>query len=422
MPESITTTATTTTATTTPAAPASTPAAPPSDPWTAIDAKIEARAKPDATPADDATPEPDADAPEGGDNSAPPTPDAKPDDRALLDSLDDLKDEPEKKPDEKKDEEPPKPEPKKEEKPADKLERQAPKELREALKKANTEVKAKSDQVAALEAKIKEYESRGQDTTTLTERLAAREKELESMRGELSLLKFEASDDWKRQYEQPFNMAANMAQQDVMQLQVADADGNARQATWEDFVALWNMPKGKAFEKAADMFGPAAQLVTQHLTELKRLDFMGQQAKEAERKGWAERVKSEQARQVQEREALQAMWARVNDDLTKRVKDYADAPDDTEASGLRQEGYALYDAEPRSVQERVVKDAHVRHRVAAFGVLKLQNARLTDKVAALEKELAQFKASKPTLATKRQGEPPPKKAGASIWEDFPTME
>lgn len=416
MPEPTTTTAPAAPAATPSPAPAPTPSspAPPSDPWVAMDAKIESRTKPaDATPPaePDATPD---DAPEDTPPAATPDPAKADDDKSLLDSLDDLKDEP--KPEEKK------PEPKKEDvKPADKLERQAPKELREALKKANTEVKAKADQVATLESKIKEYESRGQDTTALTERLAQREKELDTIRGELSLLKFEASDDWKKQYETPFNMAANMAQQDVTQLVVTDAEGNQRQANWDDFVGLYNMPKGKAYERATEMFGPAAQLVTQHLTELKRLDFMGQQAKEQERKGWADRVKSEQARAVQEREAVMAMWARVNDDLGKRVKDYADTPDDTESADLRKEGYALFDAEPKTLQDRVVRDAHVRHRVAAFSVLKLQNARLSEKVATLEKELAAFKDSKPTLDTRRQSDAP-KKTTDSIWEDFPSAE
>jgi len=144
----------------------------------------------------------------------------------------------------------------------DDIDKLAPKELRERYKATKAERDALTKAKTDLEAKIKQFESQGKDTTALTGRLAALEKERDAAYAELRAAKQEASPEFKEKYDKPFNTAAERARKQVLELQVANAeDGTNRPATWEDFSALYSLPVGKAIEQANTLFGTSAQFV-----------------------------------------------------------------------------------------------------------------------------------------------------------------
>jgi len=267
-----------------------------------------------------------------------------------------------------------------------------PKELRAELDRLNGELGAKTRAYNELETKIAEFEKRGKDTTVLTDRLAAMEKALADKESEIRTIKQEASPEFKEKWDKPFDQAAEYAKSVITQLTVEDSSGTPRQARWDDFVELYNMPYNKAFAVAREKFGDAAQMVINHMTELHRLQHNRNNALQEERTEAMERSKKEEADRIGETERINTAWKTVNEDLSTKVEGYKDTPEDKELSDLRQQGYQIFDSETKTLQQRIVKNAHIRQRVAAYGPNQLQIKRLTTKVAELTKELEKYTA------------------------------
>ena len=268
-----------------------------------------------------------------------------------------------------------------------------PKELRAELERVRGEAKAASESKTMLEAKIAEYEAKGKDITALTARLEARDKEFEKLQGELRALKQEGSEDFKKQYDVPFNRAARYAERIVNGM--TKIDGTKANFT-EDFVPLYRMPFNQASEKSVELFGEhGSHLVMDQIADLQRLDFVKQEAFEEEKKGWATKQAEEDGKRVQMQEQSKELFARINTDLQNSVEAYRDPPDDKESAELRQEGYKIVDAPTKTAKETLLKFSHCRHRVAAFGPNQLKIIRQSARIAELEKQLADMKPKQP---------------------------
>lgn len=260
-----------------------------------------------------------------------------------------------------------------------------PPELRQELERVKGELETRNKAYSDLEKKIAEAEAKGKDTEALTARLADLEKQIQERDGELRALKQEVDPKFKETYDKPFNEAADYAKSVVEQLEVIGDDGETpRQATWEDFVALYRLPDGKAFKAARELFGEAAALVMQQRSDLKKLDYRRERALQEERKHAQERMKAEEDAAAAARVSYDTLYKRVVSELEQNVEDYHDAPDDAEAADLRKKALAVFDAEPKTARDAIVKNAHLRHRVAAFGPLKLKIKRLEARIAELE--------------------------------------
>lgn len=288
----------------------------------------------------------------------------------------------------------------------------APAELRQELDRLKGELATKNQAHTDLQAKIAEFEARGKETTALAARLSDLEKQIADKDGEIRMLKHEVSPEFKKQYDEPFDEAAAFAQNFVESLTVLDGD-ETRQAKWDDFVKLWNMGNSQAITEAKAVFGDAAQIVLNHLFDLRKLDQKRSSALKSERANAASRAQEDEAKAVAQREQIDTAWKAVNKDLTEQVADYHDAPEDTEAAEARQKALAIYDAKPRTLRERIVRDAHVRQRAAAFGPLKLKILRLEKENADLKAQIAGEEVPGKTLRT--GGAPPAGKDES--WED-----
>ena len=292
----------------------------------------------------------------------------------------------------------------------------APKELRAELDRIKGELKTKTDSYAALEAKIADYERRGIDATALTERLATIEKQMEAKDAEIRALKHEASPEFKDKYDVPFNRLAARAQSVVEKIRAVSEDGETRNATWADFGKLYSLDEYTATREARTLFGDeGAGIAMRYYNELHRLDDDRAQALLAEREHWKERETAEQAKRVTTQQQIDQLWQRTNQDLSERVEDYRDPADDKELADARAKAYAVYDAQPKTLRERIVKDAHVRQRVAAFVPLKIRLARLAKERDDLQAELDGLKETgSPGHKPARPGGP----SGAAPEEDF----
>lgn len=281
-----------------------------------------------------------------------------------------------------------------------------PKELRAEKDRLAEELKVEKQAKADLEAKIAEYERKGKDTEGLQALLDQRQKDLDKLNGELRALKQEASPEFKEKYDKPFDRAAKYAESVIKGM--TKVDGTP--ANFDtDFVPLYRMPYNAAYARAREVFGDdMAPAVMQRVAELQKLDFERREAFEEEKKGWAEKQKVEEGKLVVEREKLQKAWVATNKELVETVPAYQLPVDDKELNDLRVEGEKIVDAQPKSVEQSVRKNAHIRIRAALFGPNQLQIKRLTAKVAELEAELAKHKPRQPNPDPTRTGtEAPP---------------
>lgn len=282
----------------------------------------------------------------------------------------------------------------------------APKALREQLEKTNGELKTYKERVASYEAKIAEFESKGKDTTALSERLAAIEKERDDARAEARALKQEASPEFKDKWEKPFNQAADYAKSLVEQLQVGEFVQNeetgtrewkpSRAATWEDFGQLYSMPAAKAAQTARQMFGDDAPLVIGQLNDLHRLDYQRGKALEEERTNWKANESKQQADQVRQREAWTAAAAKAEQQLKEKFADrYVASPEDTEAAEFLAEGERLLNQKPKTMQEAA--QIHARNKLnaisahLAFHRVAVQKAEIEE----LKAEIEELRGGKP---------------------------
>jgi hypothetical protein len=284
----------------------------------------------------------------------------------------------------------------------DDIDKLAPKELRERYKATKAERDALTKAKTDLEAKIKQFESQGKDTTALTGRLAALEKERDAAYAELRAAKQEASPEFKEKYDKPFNTAAERARKQVLELQVANAeDGTNRPATWEDFSALYSLPVGKAIEQANTLFGTSAQFVLGLREKLLDLDSARQTALQEEREQFKQRTEKEIAGRTVEREKVESTWTETNTRLAESVADYKNDPEDTELNDARKHALTVFDSKINAadrqdfIQKKLLRDAHIRQRIGAFPVLKLQLTRAQEKITALQAQVDELKGTAP---------------------------
>lgn len=270
-----------------------------------------------------------------------------------------------------------------------------PKWFREQHEKAQAEIKGYHERVKSMEAKIADYEAKGKDTATLSERLAQMEQELDRKNGELRAAKQETSPEFQKTYDKPFNQAADYAKSIVEQMAVADDQGAQRAATWNDFAALYQLPINKAAAMARQMFGDDASIVIGQLTELHRLDHVRNNALAEEKAKWKENETKEQAQAVQREQGWRAAVTSAQKHLTEANPHFRDAEgDDGKATReLREEGYAIFDSKPTTFNQSVLKAAEIRHRVAAHGPLVHQLSAKTSLIGELEGKLKEAEAT-----------------------------
>lgn len=282
-------------------------------------------------------------------------------------------------------------------KPSDPPKPADPKQLRERLAVVERERDDSTAQIAELKRKIIDFEKRGKDTTALSEQLAKEQKEKEELHAQIRALKRESSPEFKDRYEKPFSQHAEFAKRFVEQLTVIDEAGQPmRQAKWDDFIELYRLPYGKAYEAAKRLFGDAASSVMQHWNDLQKLDFQRSEALKEEQARWQEREKEDAAKQVQQREFIDKNWARLNKDISERHPEFfMDDPNDKDGNALLAEGFALVDAQPSSLEEHMLKDAHVRLQAAAFPRLVHRITKLQEQLEEKDAIIAELRGSAP---------------------------
>lgn len=299
----------------------------------------------------------------------------------------------------------------------------APKELRERVKQLNSENQTFGGTIKSLEARIKELDGKGVDTTALTTRLTKLEKERDSAQAELRAARQEASPEFKEKFDKPFNQAAERARKQITELTVITnpEDGTTRPATWEDFAALYSLPVGKAIEQANALFGTSANFVLQQREKLLDLDQSRQTALEEEKAQFKERSAKEIADQTVKREGVSNFWREANKRLSETVEDYKSDATDTESSDARKHALSVFDesvniTDDASMQKKIIKDAHIRQKVGAYAVQKVVISRQKAEIESLKKQVDELKGSAPGDTQRGGGDAPNAPETDGDWE------
>lgn len=281
--------------------------------------------------------------------------------------------------------------------------------LRTEIERLSTTLKKRDEDYASMESKLKEMEAKGQDTTKLVERMGNLETELKKRESVIRRLRKEESPEFIQQYRQPFTEAAEDARSVFNQLQVEIKNEvgevvSTRAANWDsDFSTLFAMDRANANREAKKMFGEDRETVMHYYDDLHQRQRTMQRALKAEQENAEKSEKEEESLRLQREEEMRGILDRVTKEVQERTPDYQDPVDDPELADIRKKGYELFDAVPKTFQQHVVKQAHVRHRVAAYGPLQLKNARLTKQLAEAKAELEKLSDTPPIGDTRRKG-------------------
>lgn len=287
----------------------------------------------------------------------------------------------------------------------------------------------KADMVA-LQTKYDELNGRVPQTEAerkqLAEKLAGIEKAHAALQEEVKFYNYERSSDYKTNYEKPYHDAIARAHRDMGELIAYEEDRSQpadettgkypvkeRKATPQDFDEVYSQPLGLAARLAAKKFGTeAAAIVLQHRKDIRQLGEKAVAALQEWKDKGAQREKDNATQNVQITERRNGLWAQVNKDIQEKDKDiFGERADDKGWNDALAKGSAMADnyfsdRSAMPMEQKVVFDAHVRNRVAAFPALVYRMRQLEAELAKRDSDLATLKGSAPGKPGVEQVTPP----------------
>lgn len=300
-------------------------------------------------------------------------------------------------------------------------EKMAPKALREAYAKLKEDLKAREAKFHVELETAKKASAPTEDSKKLEislrdayAKLEARHKELET---EIRYLDYEKSPEFKEKHYQPYVEKCQNAVASVQELKVAQADGTSRVATADDLWKIVEIPNTEdALTAAEELFGSAAKanFVVNLRNEIRQANNTMQKVKAEFRKNGEARMQEFQKQSEAQHKQLAENWKTLNEQAIEKYPQWFKA-DETDEKGkeVLAKGFELADlafsGRTDIPQEKMLAlHSAVRNQAAGFryAVHKWESAQA--RVTELEKELAQFKSSKPgkgeTAGDKHGGE------------------
>lgn len=330
-----------------------------------------------------------------------------------------------------------KPKPKEEDKPKEPDKPMKAADLRSAYDTLKKRVREDFEpQIASLQSKIKELESKRIDESPLHNEIKSLREGRDELEKRVRFLDYKESDEFREKYQKPYHEAWQRALADLSELTIADEGGNERAATAQDLMMLANMKLGEARVKARQLFGDAADDVMTHRRIIRELSEAQNKALEDAKTNSVERAKKlDTERQIQHQEA-QRLWKEANESLSKKYpKWFAEVEGDESGNSLLKKGFALADLHfisakglsPEQIEalperfrdaikskgdldlkDRVALDALLRNKIASHSRLASSLKQARDRIKELESTLAEYENSEPpsTTGRRKKGELP----------------
>jgi hypothetical protein len=277
----------------------------------------------------------------------------------------------------------------------------------EQFEKLGNDLKAARDEKAALETKIKDYESRGKNTDALEAERETLRKELDATKAQLAQYNPAVTKEFQEKYDVPFKKERDEAQASVEAFPTVNPDTgefDGPPAKWEEFTAIFGQPTNLAAIAIQRKWGPYAPIVMNHVIALRRIQT-GRDAALADSSKIAETKFKESEAQRQANEKLVSdsltQFNRETIDANPELYNMAPAGEDDEGNAALQEGIKEVGNRGNTPQEYAKWLSTVQLRAAAFPRVELRLKRATAKVAELEGVIEKMKG----LAVGKGGKP-----------------
>ena len=280
----------------------------------------------------------------------------------------------------------------------------------EQFEALGNDLKAARADIAAKDAKIKEYDLKGKDTGNLeTERETLR-KELDATKAQLAQYNPAVTKEFKEKYDVPFDKERDDAQASVENFptvnpETGEFDGPP--AKWDEFRALYAQDPKLAAIKIQQKWGPYAAIMMNHVINLRRIQT-GREAALADASKIAETKfkEGESQRQANEKIVSDSLAQFNAETIAANPETYNMAPagEDDEGNTVLQAAIKEISNRGNTPQEYAKWMSTVQMRAAAFPRVELRLKRSVAKVAELEgviekmKGLAVGKGGKPTAS------------------------
>jgi len=307
------------------------------------------------------------------------------------------------------------------------------------LRKAHAELKKKVNteyepELQRLRAQVKQLEERpaAEPEETKT-RLTELQKRVEEQEAHIRFVDYQNSEDYLKNYWQPYQDAWNEALSDLNELEVENRFGTRRPATQADINHLASLKLGERRNAANAMFGDSADDVMAHVRKI--LDLSQKQSKAlADNKANSAKLAQERQNQALDQNKQRiATWERQNSSLATKYPDwFAKNAQDPTGSTLLDKGFLLADLLfgevkepqwgllPKSFQDdlranggklspegRIRLHAVLRNKAAAFDRIAYQLKEVKAELAEAKKALSEYEDSEPPV-----GGSAPRRAGA----------
>lgn len=271
----------------------------------------------------------------------------------------------------------------------------------------------------ALETKLAELEGKSPKTAEgeaiLANKVKSLETQIKEYENRIEHQAFQDSARYRNEYQVPYTEAWAEGEQRVTEMMVNEKTGeqdeqgnpvvNRRVGTPADWKRIYDAPTPEAWDLAVEMFGEArAHLVMDKRADVNKLATKALKALADHRKNIDQyRTEAQQQERFQRVQANQ-FWKLANEKMSADPK-FADAwaedANDPEANKHLAAGFQVADlffSEDRDKmkpEDRMVFDAAMRHRIAAFPRMRYKNRVLAARVAELEAKLEKVKGSAP---------------------------
>lgn len=290
-------------------------------------------------------------------------------------------------------------------------------------KQLETDLESLRTKHAELEQRIPRTEAERQQLAT---KLADLEKKHNEVLAELNFSNYERSPEYKEKYEKPYQEAYSRALRRVSQLTVTEEDRTKpadpetgkyptreRKATQQDFDEIYSLDFGPATKLAIKKFGPEFMpSIMDHWEKIREKAELAVNALNDWKQNSEKRQKEQEAQGIQTRERITSLWTQVHADIKSKNKDlFTERPDDKEWNDALTKGTQMADTyfndrDKLPIEQRVVFDANVHNRIAAFPALVSRMRKLETENAQLAKDLAAMRGSSPGAPISTSPNPP----------------
>lgn len=285
-----------------------------------------------------------------------------------------------------------------------------PAQLKKVYQEKKRELHDTKTKLTAAETRLKELEAKAAELaqlSTIQEKLTATEKRAQELEQQIKFVDYEKSPEYKEKYYAPFVDAYQAGRAKVASLKTRELRDPTteeitqprRQATEEDFDNIMRIQDdGEAAETAERLFGPLSNLVIYHREKVMELNRARVNAIEDYKAKGGEREKQTAAQTAALQEKIKNTFQAAVKTGMEQYPQWFKADDgDEDGKAALEKGMLNADTifSNSKIDPEVAAQRHAafRNMAGAFPYVALKLHRAEQRIADLEKELAEFNKS-----------------------------